>query len=205
MNRRGFTIFELLAVLLIIGLALVVVLGSYTSWATVHALDGAVRTIEGGMLHARTIAKAKNTYVIFSYVTSDPSTNVLRQTSSYDIYLCPADTNGIVNPMATGYQFDTSIIPTTSQRLNRHILLEGSRESLNTLQRYGDICFSPEGNLVFEDGVLPSPHWIAVSTRKRFSVSHSERASEPLYRFIRVDYATGIPTVLKPGELDLNL
>jgi len=204
-TKRGFTIFELLAVLMIIGVSLVVVLGSYTSWATIHALDGAARTLEAGVLQARTLAKAKNTYVMFSYVTSDPATNVLRQVSSYDIRICNRGTNDIANPLTPGYDFENAMAPFTSQRLNRHVTLVGGTD-VSAMASWGGMFFTPDGNLavMLEEGEPPAPHYIAVSTRKHFSISRSATYAEPLYRFIRVDYATGLPTVLRPGQLDLT-
>ena len=205
-TRKGFTLFELLAVMTIIGVALVIVLGSYNSWATVHALNSSMRVLEAGILQARTLAKAKNTIVMFTYVTSDPSTNVLRQASSYDIYLCYPDTNGVVNPLASDYIFDNSNVSlATSQRISRHVTLVGGPD-LSAMTTFGEIYFSPDGSRMvrLEEGELPAPHYIAVSTRKRFSIARSQSYTEPLYRFIRVDYATGLPTVLRPDQLNLT-
>ncbi|MCL2104056.1 MAG: type II secretion system GspH family protein [Kiritimatiellaeota bacterium] len=205
MRNKGFTLLELLAVLMIIGLSLVVVLGAYTSWATIHALDGAVRTVEGGVLQARALAKANHSYVLFTYSTTDPATNVLRQISTYDIRLCRPDTNGVANPLAVDYQFDSmSLALVTSQRINRHVSLRGG-SVFSAMEDYGSLVFTPDGGLAVDEGdpLGPSPHYIVISTRKRFADSRSNFSAESLYRIIRVDYATGLPTALRPDQLNL--
>ena len=198
MSRRGFTIFELLAVLTIIGITLAVTLGAYNSWATVHALDGAVRTVEAGLLHARSLAKAKNTHVMFSYYTPyDDATNTLKQITSYQIHVF-TPTNEVSNPNeSVNAGDDLPFTVVAEQRLARAVSLSGWEGVSGTVAQYGYLFFCPDGSLLpkEEEGLQPSPHYIAISTRKRFTVT--ENQAESLSRIIRIDYATGLPAIIR--------
>jgi len=176
-SPKGFTIFETIAVLTVISITLAVVLGAYSSWATVHALDGAVRTLEAGLLQARTTAKAKNTYVMFVYETgydgssvkltsgfqSFISTNdtdrtiiisVLEEYSNYD---CPGageitDANSLFTqqfpPLRRWLNGDDRL----QQRLTGHIELgyvQDRPESLSAIKHAGFLPYAPGGLIVF--------------------------------------------------------
>ena len=201
-SRRGFTIFEVLAVMTVISIALVIVLGSYGSWATIHALDSAAKTLEAGLLSARATAKAKNTYVMITYST--PTTNALAR-SEYSTWACYCtSTNGmeVVNPFSPEFD-DTMLVFTSTQRLTRHVTLAriigGAPDPAPDIGQF--LTFAPDGSLLVDEanGELPEPHDLLISTRRRFAVSGA--STEPLHRVIRVDYATGLPKVLRPDQL----
>ena len=223
MNKRGFTIFELLAVLMIISIALAVALGSYTSWATVHALDSATRTLETGLLHARAAAKSKSTYVKFIYETAGTTTNRVKLVSGYQSFICTNDTDrsiisemlqdcstmdgggasDITNPDSL---FSEQFAPLTSvQRLTGHIVLGYIQETIfpltstDSVEPYGDGCtliFCPDGSVWGWND--PSTHNILVSTRKRFMRLSQ---AQPMQRIIRVNLSTGTVTTYRPEQL----
>ena len=194
MSRKGFTIFELIAVLTVISITLVIVLGSYNSWATAHALDGAVRTLEAGLLKARAIAKAQNTVVLFTYCTTDPTTNNLRQVSGYEIYAC---TNNAADSETLVFEDFRQV---DSQRLNRYVTLM-SNDDGHTAEAFGDLCFSPSGGVLSDAlaasglPVITTPREILVSTRRSFAFTDGATEGKPLCRIIRIDLATGLPSV----------
>lgn len=204
MSRKGFTIFEVLAVLTVIGIALVVTLGSYGSWAASHALDSATRILEAGLLNARAAAKANNTYVMVHVdMQSGRDTNTLMVVDGFTLYTCVC-TNDITDPRSL--DFDLAELPTiqiTSQRLNRHVTVWLSSgwvfsENLVFFCPDGSLLTAADQNLYPKGDPEPAEFW--VGTRKPFA-SSSQPRSAPLYRAIRVDPATGFPTICNPESL----
>lgn len=79
----GFTLFELLAVITIIGIVLAVTLGSYTGWGDAQAVRGSAGVIESALTQARDYAVAHRVPVSFEYETS--ITNALRKTAQFQL------------------------------------------------------------------------------------------------------------------------
>ncbi|MCL1919863.1 MAG: type II secretion system GspH family protein [Kiritimatiellaeota bacterium] len=214
----GFTIFELLAVLTIISIALTVILGSYTSWAVIQALDGTARTLEAGLLKARATAKAQSTYVKFFYETAQLSPDSTKQGSGYQLFVCTNDTDrAIITEMleqCASYDclgagdimdeesvFSKQFFPMPLQRLTGHVELgyvkETETSAINTSgfdpsSRGGLIIFCPDGSVWgWSDR---SEHNIVISSRKRFTRPND--TSRPLRRVLRVNLATGMATTI---------
>ena len=85
-RNKGFTLFELLAVLTVIGIGLAILAGAYGSWGTAHALTGATRVVEAGLQQARTLAVTRRAYVAFSY--GSEVTNRTRIVTGFQAFLC---------------------------------------------------------------------------------------------------------------------
>lgn len=214
--RKGFTILELLAVLTVISIALVLILGSYTSWATSHALRGAVTTVEAGLNHARSMAKANSTYVLFYY----GSTNIgIKAVSEYQIFISTntTDTSLIETTLValTGRRPDRTAIRNlqdansafyqqferigTTQRLCGHVTIgyfpEGDlRTGTFNPDPVGLCIFRPDGSVWSWSDV--QTHYLLISTRQPFSFSRTE--TSPLRRIIGLDLATGLTTIIEP-------
>jgi len=184
-------------VLAVISITLVVILGSYSSWATVHALNGAVRTVEAGLLNARAMAKTQNAYVLFSHYTPEPAaTNTLKQLPLYSIWIN-------TNDMATSEEMIAEdFVQMNTQRINRHVTLHSLHPpTFSSATPASSVIFAPDGSLWVDTlaGELPNPHYLMISTRRYFAVH--DRWAEPLSRVIRIDYATGQPTVMRYDQL----
>ena len=85
-KRLGYTLFELIAVLTVSGIIFMVIMGSWNSWSTVHACNGAASILRSGIQQARTLAQAKNKYVAFEFGSF--SSSQMQQISGFQIYLC---------------------------------------------------------------------------------------------------------------------
>jgi prepilin-type N-terminal cleavage/methylation domain-containing protein len=81
----GFTIFELLAVITIIGVVLAVTLGSFTGWSDAHAVRGSANVVEAALGQAHDYAVAHRVPVSFSYETDSSSTNGVRRTAAFQL------------------------------------------------------------------------------------------------------------------------
>ena len=231
MTKKGFTIFEILAVLTVISIALVVVVGSYNAWATVYALDGAAQTLEAGLTNARATAKAKNTYVMFYYATEGQSSNTVKLVSSFQSFICTNSTESIsaadprtVSDVLTdcsGYpclaaceiteensDFTRQFIPLASQqRLTGHIELGYVREE--EISQINDFPFQPYGSgglVIFRpDGSVwawnDQSEHVIIISTRKLFATQAGQPSRPLRRILRVNLATGMVTALKPEEL----
>jgi len=197
MNRQAFTLFELLAVLTIIGIGLVVVVGSYGSWGTAHALTGTTRVVEAGLQQARTIAMTQSKYVGFLYESS--------ATNHFQIYLCTNENAEVAATLGQQYSGQTmteskiaallqklgQTPAAPDQRLTGHIRLAYLTEPTSTTtEETGILFFCPDGR-VFGNPAETSAHYIGVYTRSLFN-------QQPLCRLIRVDLATGLVAVIQP-------
>jgi len=204
MNRRGFTLFELLAVLTVISISLVVLVGAYGSWGTASALTGATRVLQAGLAQARTLAMTQNAYVGFEY--GSVATNNVKTVTGFQLFLCTNDNADVAaelsrwssEPTALDMQDVTPVAP--YQRLTGHVLLGNVPESqlaqLSTLSHFdtGVLLFRPDGSVWSWDE--KRAHYLIAYTKERFAQTQS--SAEPLVRLLRVDLATGLVTVIKP-------
>lgn len=97
-TRAAFTLFELLAVITIIGIVLAVTLGSFTGWGDAQAVRGSVDVVEAALSQARDYAVARHLPVVFHYETDCCSTNAIRKTAAFML----ATIDG--HPLGTGTQ-----------------------------------------------------------------------------------------------------
>ncbi len=197
--RHGFTLFELLGVLTLIGIVLVILLGSYGSWGTAQAVTGAARIVESGLQQARALARTQRAFVGFEYGTL--STNDAQAITGFQIYLCTND-NAVVASVLAQHQNTTEIsdseylsmgiIPAAPyQRLSGHIRLGNQSEQRTAITESGSLFFRPDGSAWSWDD--QHGHYLTLTSRELFN-----RA--PLLRILRVDLATGLVTLSK-GEL----
>lgn len=209
-NRSGFTLFELLAVLTVISIGLVVLLGAYNSWGTAHALTGATRVLKAGLEQARTMAITQSAYVAFDY--GSVQINDVQTVSGFQFFLC-APTNdtvsveAVLQALTTGSDLSDisrntlTITPTAPyQRLSGHVQLAYIRETdlqSETPRLYDSMTlfFRPDGS-AWSDPTDTRGHYLCVYTKERFS--RGEKDSAPLERYLRVDLATGLVTVIEP-------
>ena len=197
MRRAGFTLFELLGVLTLIGIVLVVVLGAYGSWGTAHALTGATRVLEAGLQQARTLARTQRAFVGFEY--GSVSTNAAQTVTGFQLYLCTNDNSevaAILQQLQDGTQISDSEYERMGvtkaapfQRLSGHVRLANlAGQPPSFVAAEGSLFFRPDGSAWSWDD--QSAHYVALSSKELFD-------KIPLARILRVDLATGLVTVTK--------
>lgn len=207
---RGFTLFELLAVLTVISLGLFVLVGAYSSWGTANAITGAARILEAGLEQGRALATTRHAYVAFDYGTV--TTNGIQTVSGFQLFLC-APTNDTTSVESVLSVFtrnnDLADIPgnvlcvtpaAPYQRLTGHVRLAYVRETdlQNSTPAKQDrmmLFFRPDGS-VWSDPDDTHAHYLCVYTVERFARGNSD--SDTLTRYLRIDLATGLATVINP-------
>ena len=83
--RNGFTLFELLAVITIIGIVLAVTLGSYHGWGDAQAVRGSAEVVESALNYARDYATSRRVPVSFEYQTAIGTTNGIKKVAQYQL------------------------------------------------------------------------------------------------------------------------
>lgn len=223
MKRRGFTLFEVLAVLTVISIGLMVIVGAYGSWGTAHALNGAAHTVEAGLQQARTLAMTQRAYVAVSYGSMNAASSALSRTTGFQPFFCTNNNDTAVsetdlNDLSHALDNDATFIPSDGvlfnnvlvidpaapfQRLSGHVRLARLKGDLSTspLQTasVSIIVFRPDGSVIPDDFASPSPsnsdyHDVILETTESFSVSPT--ATAPLVRILRIDPSTGLVTLL---------
>jgi len=203
-RNNAFTLFELLAVLTVISIIMALVVGSYGSWGTAHALTGATRIVEAGLNQARTFAITRRAYVAFSYGSAETSQS--RIVTGFQSLLWTNDTVSAetllhATPTSDWEARDGFTPATPLQRLTGHVRLAYVRESdmqaASPPPIYNDmtIFFRPDGS-VLSDPADKYAHHIVVYSLERFH--RGNNTSEPLWRYLRIDLATGTVTIIKP-------
>jgi len=84
-SRGGFTLFEILAVITIIGLVLSLSLGSFHGWGDAQAVRGSAEIVEAALERARDYAVTQRVPVSFEYLTGIDATNGIKKTAEYRI------------------------------------------------------------------------------------------------------------------------
>ena len=214
MNRKGFTLFEVIAVLTVISIGLMVLVGAYGSWDTVHALTGATRVLEAGLIQARTLAITSGSYVGFDYGSVEA--NNIKTVTGFQVYLCTPtnDTASVedflqkaLSPTADMEDIADDKVAITQaapfQRLSGHVRLTYIPETdiqsvAPTPYSNMSLFFRPDGS-VLSDPDDKRAHYICVYSQEHFSRG-DENDSEPLRRYLRIDLATGLITVISPND-----
>ena len=210
--HAGYTMFELLAVLTVIGIGFSIMIGSYGSWGTAHALTGATRIVEAGLQQARTLAMSQHAYVAFSYGSTNPPNATISVTTGFQSFFCTNDTTvseadlqalitSTTDRMFIPPEFYGSLTLITTpaapfQRLPRHVRLSRRSTMSGTAHTPALLVFRPDGSIL-QDTINPGSdpfHYIALETTESFSTSRTEAA--PLLRIFRIDPTTGLATTL---------
>ena len=189
-NRRSaFSLFELIAVLTVTGIIFMVVLGSYNSWSSIHACNGAARILKAGLVQARTLAQTKNRYVAFEFSTF--TSNRLQQVSGYQIYICTNNTGNteqLLNTMLSSASLNDQQSAVNQmgvsyaapyQRFSSHIRLD--TETL--------LFFRPNGS-VWNGSADAHSHYAGIYSKQLFN-------QLPLTRILRIDLATGAIEIIR--------
>ncbi|MDA3923440.1 MAG: prepilin-type N-terminal cleavage/methylation domain-containing protein [Kiritimatiellae bacterium] len=195
-RRSAFTLFELLAVLTVTGIILMVALGGYNSWSTMHACTGSARIMKAGLNQARTLAQSKNKYVLFDY-NNEPINQA--DTPQFQIYICtnvtsateilisdldPNDPIDIEDPdLITLGTFRSA----PRQQLPKHVSI-GALDSLKGPNTRPDhnaahLAFRPDGSIIQERDITPHSHYIGIYTKRKFD-------EKPIKRYLRIDLTT---------------
>lgn len=201
-TRAAFTLFELLAVLTLISIGLVVLLGSYSSWGSANALTGATRVLEAGLQQARALALSRGAYVAFDYGSFE--TNDIQTVTGFQIYLCTNENADVAAELqslsATPVALDLSqTLPAAPyQRLSGHVRLGHVTEaaiasSTPQIAQGVTFFFRPDGSAWSWDDARA--HYLCVYTQDRFARGGND--AQPLLRYLRVDLATGLVTVIQ--------
>jgi type II secretory pathway pseudopilin PulG len=211
----GFTLFELLGVLTLIGVVLVVLLGAYGSWGTAHAINGAANVLTSGLQQARTLARTSNEFIAVRYGTE--TTNETVTVSGFQIYLCTND-HALISadlgaplrkgtPPLTESQIATLLdgLKTSPgapfQRISGHVRLAYQPEEVTASgQNLGVLVFRPDGSVWSASDTRC--HYLCVYSKELFAMGKTKMDSstnpKPLTRILRVDLATGTVTVIQP-------
>ena len=215
-RNKAFTLFELLAVLTVIGIGLAILVGSYGSWGTAHALTGATRVVEAGLQQARTLAVTRRAYVAFSYGSTNNASAASSVTTGFQSFICTnalqqvneEDLKTLIRVVTDARVFlfpvedpQLSLQPASPfQRLSGHVrLLRRETHDPDSGEHTPSLLiFRPDGSIMTDDGItLPDYpyHTIAIQTAEPFPYPGSARPS-PLTRLIRIDPATGLATLI---------
>lgn len=185
--RRGFTLFELLAVITIIGVALAVTLGSFQGWGDAQSVRGSAELVEAALLNAREYAVSQRAPVRFNYLTDYDSTGTVKRSAGFWVERWPS-----VTSVTNGS--DTVIQPENIGPVQR---LPGGAWMLRRVPPTDDsdatdsLVFLPNGRATSLHPDVPLRLYV-VSRRMR----STDNVPTVLYR-IDVDPATGAITMVK--------
>ena len=110
-SPAAFSIFELLTVMAIIGLALLVSVGAFGPWGAYWRVKGAQRAVGNALRETRSVALARNRYVAFYY--GNVETNSPVEKFAYTLYVFTNEAvdvearyngTGVPPPFEGGYQ-----------------------------------------------------------------------------------------------------
>lgn len=208
-NRNAFTLFELLAVLTITGVILMVALGSYNSWSSMHACTGVTYVIKAGLDQARSLAISKNQYIFFDYFTQ--TTNHM-QSSSFQLFVGTNTTESSIESLADKLSGDIPLTDLESLwdsmgiiraappvHLSKHVRISAldtlkGKDLQNNFDAVDDtLIFQPDGTLWKDSSIANQNYYIAIYTKRKFH-------GQPLKRFLKINYATGLVEIIIPEQ-----
>ncbi len=190
--RAGFTLFELLAVITVIGLVLAITLGSYQGWGDAHAVRGSSEVVEAALLRARDYAVALRAPVRFEYQTLVSATNSVKRYTEFRIVREPsvaAATNFALWGSAAEVPPENNIGPL--QRLPGSAWLLRRVPATDESDASDRLVFLPGGNVFSPHEGLPLRIFV-VSRRLR----NKDQVPTVVYR-IDIDRATGAVSATK--------
>jgi prepilin-type N-terminal cleavage/methylation domain-containing protein len=180
--RSGFTLFELLAVITIIGVVLAVTLGSYQGWGDAQAVRGSAEVVEAALNRARDRALSSRQPVSFEYATAVDFTNGVRKVAQYRL-IQERSVSAATNSVPQDLRPDQQLGPT--ERLPGSVWIVRRWPAEQMAQDASDrFVFLPNGRAVNPkpDGLL---QLFVVSRKKR-----GDGLPNALYH-VRIDPSTG--------------
>ncbi|HPS06572.1 MAG TPA: type II secretion system protein [Kiritimatiellia bacterium] len=187
----GFTLFELLAVITIIGIVLAISLGSYTGWGDAHAVRGSAEVIEAALSQAQDYAATHHAPVSFEYQTA--ITNTLKKTATFQLLKearLEVATNWNNTVTAEGFP---QLIGTVQKLPGNVWLVRRIPVQNNIDDGIGRLVFSPSGKVYSSSG---TPVMYAVSRKTR-----NDNKPNIIYQ-IEVSPANGAVAVTKRDPED---
>ena len=141
----GFTIFELLAVITIIGVVLAVTLGSFTGWGDAHAVRGSADVVEAALNQAHDYAVTRRVPVSFEYQTA--VTNAFKKTTTFQL-VQEASIESATNLNAAASDSAAQVLGSTGRLPGSVWILRSWQASLTTDDTEDRIVFLPNGRAV---------------------------------------------------------
>jgi len=200
-NRSAYTLFELIAVLTVSGIIFLLVMGSYNSWSTIHACNGAANILKAEIRQARAMAMSKNRYI--GIFMESYTSNLVKQVNYCQLYICTNDTGDVESLLdkikSTSFKnqqdaFESlEITPAGSElKLSGHVELETYADETRDSPESGVLLFSrPDGSIW--NGIEDSQYqYIEVNSRRLFN-------ENPISRILLIDLTTGAVNITK-GE-----
>lgn len=201
-KRSGYTLFELLAVLTVSGIIFTVVMGSWNSWSTVQACNGATGILKSEFRQARALAMAKNRYV--GMLLESHTANQVQQITSCQLYLYTNDTENAESRLGRisstkpagsvmDNLFDEKLITPTAPllQLSSHISISSYTED-SSPESGVILFFRPDGSIW--NGENSQFHYIAINSRRLFN-------EQPLSRLLQIDLTTGTVNIIRKEDL----
>jgi len=185
----GFTIFELLAVITIIGVVLAVTLGSFTGWGDAHAVRGSADVVEAALNQARDYAITRRVPVSFEYQTA--VTNAFKKYAEFQ--LIRQESADVATNLTLSAADDTAQLLGSAQRLNGNVWL--TQKIVNTSDTAGREPYAADRFVFLPNGKV----FAAGGANVLFVVSRKLRddyAPAIIYR-IDIDSDNGTATASK--------
>lgn len=197
-TRAGFTLFELLAVITIIGIVLAVTVGAFQSWGDAHAVRGSAEVVEAALSQAHDYAVAQRVPVSFEYQTAVDGTNGVKKIARFQL-LRETSVAAATNQTALVAASDLPQPFGTIQRLPGSVWLLNTPVSDPTADEAADtIVFLPNGR-----ACNPTPgreaRLFVVSRKMRSSTQTPNMAYQ-----IDVNTADGAVSTLKLNTEELT-
>lgn len=144
-TRAAFTLFELLAVITIIGIVLAVTLGSFTGWGDAQAVRGSVDVVEAALSQAHDYAVARRVPISFEYQTA--VTNMLKKTATFQ-FIQESSLESATNLNASTSDTSTQCLGSSARLPGSVWLLRRWQSSLTADDAEDRFVFLPNGRVL---------------------------------------------------------